>query len=451
MSGAVLTEEQAQQIEEVLSGMLHGTDWNNGTHSKMYRPKFPEVLATIRAARAQEQSEQEPVASSIRGFSLWLDREAWGHVIDGLMLERERSAQRKAANPDSNSNYIANRCAELIAQIGEAATDIVQPVSQQPASQQPANRFTSDDVKVAFEDGYAAGVSVAGIAKEVEQEPVAWEHFGIPSVNGKQAEKEPLMDYERINALREGEQNGAEDAYFFVRPENDTPSLRKMFCQGFERGFHKGLKYAAPVRTKGLGETMAEYLGERLHRDSFVRRAVSLPEPMEYPPVYPDESRQEQSTAYQYRKGWNDCLARCKQSNLSMQEQAGVKEWEKLDLKLAASRFLGWKLPKDFQPDGGIRFATNYEYESPHWPVGTNLLTYEQAVAMLEHCLEDCMESVVAVPKGYRLLKDSTIEERSWPADSAGENGNYYNTCSCCQRQFVGYKRRSMCKVCSDA
>ena len=64
----------------------------------------------------------------------------------------------------------------------------------------------------------------------------------------EQAEQEPLMDYERINALREGEQNGAEDAYFFVRPENDTPSLRKMFCQGFERGFHKGLKYAAPVQ-----------------------------------------------------------------------------------------------------------------------------------------------------------------------------------------------------------
>jgi murein DD-endopeptidase MepM/ murein hydrolase activator NlpD len=63
----------------------------------------------------------------------------------------------------------------------------------------------------------------------------------------EQAEQEPVMDYERLNALREGEQNGAEDAYFFVRPENDTPTLRKMFCQGFERGFHKGIKYAAPV------------------------------------------------------------------------------------------------------------------------------------------------------------------------------------------------------------
>lgn len=68
----------------------------------------------------------------------------------------------------------------------------------------------------------------------------------------EQAEQEPLMDYERINALREGEQNGAEDAYFFVRPENDTPTLRKMFCQGFERGFHKGLKYATPVQQVDL-------------------------------------------------------------------------------------------------------------------------------------------------------------------------------------------------------
>ena len=64
--------------------------------------------------------------------------------------------------------------------------------------------------------------------------------------------QEPVMDYERINALREGEQNGAEDAYFFVRPENDTPTSRKMFCQGFERGFHKGLEYAAPVDAKAI-------------------------------------------------------------------------------------------------------------------------------------------------------------------------------------------------------
>lgn len=43
-------------------------------------------------------------------------------------------------------------------------------------------------------------------------------------------------------------------------------------------------------------------------------------------------------------------------------------------------RFLGWKLPKDFAPDGGISFK-----ESAWWPSGTNLLHAGQAKEMLEH------------------------------------------------------------------
>lgn len=62
--------------------------------------------------------------------------------------------------------------------------------------------------------------------------------------------QEPVMDYEHICALRESEQIKAGDSYFFARPENDTPTSRKMFFQGFERGFHKGLKYAAQVSAK---------------------------------------------------------------------------------------------------------------------------------------------------------------------------------------------------------
>lgn len=48
-------------------------------------------------------------------------------------------------------------------------------------------------------------------------------------------------------------------------------------------------------------------------------------------------------------------------------------------------QFLAWPLPKDFAPDCGISFIEN---RSPHcWPVGTNLLTAEQAKAMVEHML----------------------------------------------------------------
>ena len=43
-------------------------------------------------------------------------------------------------------------------------------------------------------------------------------------------------------------------------------------------------------------------------------------------------------------------------------------------------RFLAWKLPKDFAPDGGISFK-----ECAWWPMGTNLLHADQAREMLEH------------------------------------------------------------------
>lgn len=56
-------------------------------------------------------------------------------------------------------------------------------------------------------------------------------------------------------------------------------------------------------------------------------------------------------------------------------------------IKAAVDRFLQWKLPADFYPDGGVSFDRAYEYDSPHWPVGTNILTYEQAERMLRECL----------------------------------------------------------------
>jgi hypothetical protein len=54
------------------------------------------------------------------------------------------------------------------------------------------------------------------------------------------------------------------------------------------------------------------------------------------------------------------------------------------------NRFLGWKLPKDFCPDCGISFDGRKDDEwnkGKTWPIGTNLLTADQAKAMFEHCL----------------------------------------------------------------
>lgn len=51
-------------------------------------------------------------------------------------------------------------------------------------------------------------------------------------------------------------------------------------------------------------------------------------------------------------------------------------------------RFLCWELPKDFAPDCGISFDGRQDDEwnkNKPWPVGTNLLTAEQARQMFQH------------------------------------------------------------------
>lgn len=53
------------------------------------------------------------------------------------------------------------------------------------------------------------------------------------------------------------------------------------------------------------------------------------------------------------------------------------------------NRFLAWRLPRDFAPDGGVQFTPPRPDQDPavHWPSGTNLLNALQAKAMLQHVL----------------------------------------------------------------
>jgi len=61
-------------------------------------------------------------------------------------------------------------------------------------------------------------------------------------------------------------------------------------------------------------------------------------------------------------------------------------------IKHMVNRFLSWKLPADFGPDGGISFERVAGADGPHpfrrEPVGTNLLTATQAEAMVRHMLD---------------------------------------------------------------
>lgn len=55
------------------------------------------------------------------------------------------------------------------------------------------------------------------------------------------------------------------------------------------------------------------------------------------------------------------------------------------------SRFLSWKLPENFNPDGGISFKAtfneNTDHPMRHDPSGTNLFDMRQATAMVRYML----------------------------------------------------------------
>lgn len=60
-------------------------------------------------------------------------------------------------------------------------------------------------------------------------------------------------------------------------------------------------------------------------------------------------------------------------------------------IKEMVSRFLMWKLPENFRPDGGITFKAEFN-ENTQWPMrhepsGTNLFDANQAEAMIRHIL----------------------------------------------------------------
>lgn len=61
-------------------------------------------------------------------------------------------------------------------------------------------------------------------------------------------------------------------------------------------------------------------------------------------------------------------------------------------IKQMTERFLSWKLPADFNPDGGISFKPVFnehtKWPCQHEPTGTNLLTYTQALAMVQFMVE---------------------------------------------------------------
>ena len=110
-----------------------------------------------------------------------------------------------------------------------------------------------------------------------------------------------------------------------------------------------------------------------------------------YPPELIDREYARQGDSY----GWGTLhamreLARQLERDLAAREaelataRAGTPHSKMVD------RFLGWQLPKDFAPDCGISFDGRKDDEwnkNKTWPIGTNLFTADQALAMFRHCV----------------------------------------------------------------
>lgn len=58
-------------------------------------------------------------------------------------------------------------------------------------------------------------------------------------------------------------------------------------------------------------------------------------------------------------------------------------------IRAMAERFLSWRLPADFNPDGGISFKAEFNENTPHpmrhEPMGTNLFDLRQAMEMVRY------------------------------------------------------------------
>lgn len=85
-------------------------------------------------------------------------------------------------------------------------------------------------------------------------------------------------------------------------------------------------------------------------------------------------------------------------------------------VKHMVRRFLGWKLPKNFNPDGGISFDPvcnrGHEFESAREPSGTNLFDATQAEAMVRYMLEGFpveADRIAALEARVTMLERKTL------------------------------------------
>lgn len=86
-------------------------------------------------------------------------------------------------------------------------------------------------------------------------------------------------------------------------------------------------------------------------------------------------------------------------------------------IRYMVDRFLSWKLPEHFTPDGGISFKKIFNEGTPHAitnrPSGTNLFDDIQAGEMVRHMIEGLPEDAETKdPLSALLHRIERVEQR---------------------------------------
>ncbi len=95
-------------------------------------------------------------------------------------------------------------------------------------------------------------------------------------------------------------------------------------------------------------------------------------------------------------------------------------------IKSMVERFLQWKLPEDFLPDGGISFKSEFNehtaHPMKHEPTGTNLLTAAQAEAMIRFITDEFNPAV-----NIQKIADDIQALKLHPAPQGEYNAGYHD------------------------
>lgn len=113
-------------------------------------------------------------------------------------------------------------------------------------------------------------------------------------------------------------------------------------------------------------------------------------------------------------------------------------------IRSMVDRFLCWKLPKDFSPDGGIRFEDKFNenraFPMRNGPTGTNLFNARQAEEMVRHMLGLHTDEIILLDCPFCGADSETIDTHGW----LDGDGNYGPKCLECGSTAESFEKWNM-------